>query len=196
MFKSLLKSSKSTPKSSTSSSGTFSHPSTSNPGAASAQSNVVLTEPCAIYLILWSRDDTSTFHWGLYLARTETQGILYYQINDNTRSEGWELAIQQRRISHSRTLLVALKVGTYSLGTSGDGVQYLTDTVKGVERGPTGTCRTWAMDALFELADSGLIDMQPNKKTKENVEQGATLLAMRAASRGVKLVARSEHTQG
>lgn len=57
------------------------------------------------------------------------------------------------------------------LGTGQDGVQYLTDIVKAVERGPNGMCRTWAMDAFYDVANSGLIDTQPTNNIKENVEK-------------------------
>ncbi|PGH09248.1 hypothetical protein AJ80_07725 [Polytolypa hystricis UAMH7299] len=172
MFKGLSKSFKSTTsRSPTPPSRTSSHPPTSDPGATLTQFDAVVTEPCGIYLILWSRGDTSTFHWGLYLARTDAKGVLYHQINDKTPSGDWELSIQERNVSHSRSLL-------------------------GVERGPTGTCRTWAMDALFEVADSGLIDMQPDKEIKKKIEQEAKALAMRAASRRVRFVVPSGSTRG
>jgi hypothetical protein len=174
----------------------YSKPPPTLSGAASAQSGDLLTEPCGLYIVLWSRGEAHTFHWGLYLALTESEGMLYHQINGDTASGDWELEIlDQQPIPQADILLAALKVGIYGLGIESDGVEYLTDILKSVERGPAGTCRTWLMDALFEVADSGLIDMQPKKKTMEDVEREATVLATRAASRGVKLAARSRYSR-
>jgi hypothetical protein len=49
------------------------------------------------------------------------------------------------------------------------------------------------LDALFELADSGLIGMQPKKETIKDVEQEATFLALRAAALRERIVESSKH---
>lgn len=187
MFENLVPSSVSTERSS-------SHQSNPNGGARSVPSDLYV-EPSGLYIVLWSRGETSSFHWGLYLAKTEELGVIYHQINEQAYFESWRLSIEERAIWNSQRLLAALKVGVYSLGTDPDAVQYLTDTVRGVKRGLNGTCRTWVMDALFEIADSGLIDMQPDATNKEAVEWEATALAMQAATKRSRLIGRSEHIQ-
>lgn len=53
------------------------------------------------------------------------------------------------------------------------------------------TCRTWALAAIYELANGGFIGMPPSWETIKNIEEEANDKAMEAILSNQKLIADS-----
>ncbi|KAK2792673.1 hypothetical protein FQN51_001591 [Onygenales sp. PD_10] len=171
-----------------------SHPLLSKLGPGIPPLERVPTEAGGLYVALWARDINGRYHWGLYLACTATDGVLYDQI-DATTPTGWKLAIRRYTMATSANLCGLLKVAVYIPGTGDTSVDELSNELRRVEIGTSGTCRTWVLAALFELAKFGWIDVKNDAATRNRIEWEAYSLAQIAQDKEVKHVARSSHPQ-
>ncbi|KAI2864958.1 hypothetical protein CBS147321_7116 [Aspergillus niger] len=118
-------------------------------------------EPNGLYLLLADRESSSTFHWGLYLAKSPTDGTIFNLINfPNPNVYSYEVKSDQKVIT-SRRYLLALKVGDLHPALHGPletrlsqiPIQYSTRFHEAM------TCRVWVKEALFALDDEGYIKL-------------------------------------
>eukprot|EP00136_Aspergillus_niger_P002052 XP_001391268.2 hypothetical protein ANI_1_1546064 [Aspergillus niger CBS 513.88] len=118
-------------------------------------------EPNGLYLLLADRESSSTFHWGLYLAKSPTDGTIFNIINfPNPNVHSYEVKSDQKVIT-SRRYLLALKVGDLHPALHGPletrlsqiPIQYSMRFHEAM------TCRVWVKEALFALDDEGYIKL-------------------------------------
>ncbi|KAK2748136.1 hypothetical protein FQN57_001260 [Myotisia sp. PD_48] len=147
----------------------------------------VRVEAKGIYVILRTTPIESKYRWSIFVARSDTQGIGTHQKDDK---ETWRYVMDPAmEISESEDLLVALKVGVLDDVTDDwmDAVEFCLAQTK-VSRNTTFSGRTWAMAAVYELADGGFIDLQPDWNGIAKIEMEAQKLAGEAASKGSRIV--------
>lgn len=143
-----------------------------------------------LYLLLSDRGDTYTFHWGLYLAKSSSDGVIFHLINP-VNSTAWIYeAKSTRNVSQSVRLLLALQVGVLDPVLHGSlsdrlaqiPIQYSTRFREHM------TCRVWIKEALFALNEEGYIKLI---KSIDAIENEAKFQAMRNKSQGEQTVAKS-----
>ncbi|KMU76530.1 hypothetical protein CISG_01263 [Coccidioides immitis RMSCC 3703] len=65
-------------------------------------------ETKGLYVFLWDTGAKGKFHWGLFIARSESSGVHFHQVLDDSR---WLLVKAKEDVVTSEGLLAALKVG-------------------------------------------------------------------------------------
>jgi hypothetical protein len=98
-------------------------------------------------------------------------------------------------VAESPGLLCALKVGVLEHGSSEAWITAIKDCVcaADVEYGHEFTCRTWALAALYELANGGFIGMVADRrKIADVIEKESRLLARDSEILGTRMVTQSE----
>ncbi|PWY62296.1 hypothetical protein BO83DRAFT_383465 [Aspergillus eucalypticola CBS 122712] len=147
-------------------------------------------EPNGLYLLLADRESSSTFHWGLCLAKSPTDGTIFNITNfPNRNVYSYEIKSDQKVISSGRYLL-ALKVGDLHPALHGPletrlseiPIQYSTRFHEAM------TCRVWVKEALFALDDEGYIKLVENIN---GIEAEARFAAMLNKANGKRTVGKS-----
>ncbi|PYI09857.1 hypothetical protein BO78DRAFT_23965 [Aspergillus sclerotiicarbonarius CBS 121057] len=118
-------------------------------------------ETNGLYLLLSDRGAESTFHWGLYLAKSPASGDIFDIVNSpNPRVWAYQPKSNQQ-VATSKRHLLALKVGDLDPALHGPletrlsqiPIQYSTRFHEAI------TCRVWVKEALFALDDEGFIKL-------------------------------------
>ncbi|OOF94898.1 hypothetical protein ASPCADRAFT_208553 [Aspergillus carbonarius ITEM 5010] len=147
-------------------------------------------ETNGLYLLLSDRGAESTFHWGLYLAKSPTFGDIFNIVNSpNPKVWTYEPKSNQH-VNTSRRYILALKVGDLEpalhgpLGTrlSEVPIEYSTRFHEAI------TCRVWVKEALFALDDEGYIKLI---EAVNGIETEARYAAMLNKANGKRTVAKS-----
>ncbi|EFE29508.1 uncharacterized protein ARB_03586, partial [Trichophyton benhamiae CBS 112371] len=129
------------------------------------------------YILLSDRGDSWRFHWGLYLAKTKTSGIVYHLVND-TPSTDWRLEVKESgNVLQSNKLLGALKIGIIEpmlhemLGQClmEIPIEYSTRFKENI------TCRVWLKEAVHELNERGLLNIH---ESVDSIEFEANSIAL------------------
>ena len=131
------------------------------------------------YICLFEMGVNKRFHWGLLVAMTPKTGfLLQCTINRDT---GHQWIFRERAefsLERSVTFLCALKVSMV-IGTETAMVEALKQQASKVPfDSAVDNCQTWAMNAVYELADQGYIGLQPQRTLMENLKYEANDLAM------------------
>jgi hypothetical protein len=103
--------------------------------------------------------------------------------------------MELENVAESPGLLCALKVGVLEHGSSEAWITAIKDCVwaADVEYGQEFTCRTWALSALYELANGGFIGMVADRrKIADVIEKESRLLARDSEILGTRMVTQSE----
>ena len=151
-------------------------------------------ETNGLYLLLSERGDAYTFHWGLYLAKSTTDGEIFHLINlQNSAAWKYEYKLS-RTVASSNRLVLALKVAVMDPSLH-DTLQSrlsqvpVQDSTRFNER---ITCRVWVKEALFALDEEGYIKLTG---TINQIEQEAKNKAMVNKAAEIKTVAKSGLSQ-
>ncbi|EZG03678.1 hypothetical protein H106_06342 [Trichophyton rubrum CBS 735.88] len=126
---------------------------------------------------VWKRTEPIT---GLVNATTNRTGIVCHNTNDG---DGFYLSqFLHPHLLNSTRFLTAVKVSRLTDYERKFHEEFHTRIGEVPIEGHT--CRTWLLDALFEVSDQGLIDLQPKKAQLSQIETEALGYAIRAAGRG------------
>ncbi|EZF35052.1 hypothetical protein H101_01418 [Trichophyton interdigitale H6] len=145
------------------------------------------------YVLISDRGDSWRFHWGLYLAKTPTDGIIYHLLNTTSSTE-WRLEVKESsNVIHSNKLLGALKIGIIEpmlhemLGQCllEIPIEYSTRFKENI------TCRVWLKEAIYELNERGLLNIT---KSVDFIEDEGNRLAMSNKAKDGQSVSTSEAT--
>ncbi|EFE37920.1 hypothetical protein TRV_07410 [Trichophyton verrucosum HKI 0517] len=145
-------------------------------------------EPGMLYITLFRMEKDGTYHWALVVATTNRTGMVYHNTNDG---DGFYLSrFLHPHLLNSTRFLTAVKVSRLTDYERKFHEEFHTRIGEVPIEGHT--CRTWLLEALFEVSDQGLIDLQPNKAQISQIETEALDHAIRAARRrGVATVVTS-----
>ncbi|EEP76254.1 predicted protein [Uncinocarpus reesii 1704] len=164
--------------------------STSNRGPGANRAGEVKIEPKGLYIVLWNTGMPDKYHWGLLVATDHESGILFHQ---TLIGFDWKYVVETKNVQYSKSLLVALKVGAVE-SIDDQWIAAIKTCVRETKVTGLFTCRTWAMAALFDLADGGFIGLSPEWPKIQEIEQEAKDLGIHAYYGGVKTVTRSDLT--
>jgi hypothetical protein len=144
-----------------------------------------------IYILLSDRGDSYRFHWALYLAKSNTDGVIFH-LHNPVNSTTWAYESQPSSdIPDPDRLLLALEVGGVlepllhdSLGDrlAQIPIEYSTRFRENI------TCRVWIKEALFALNNEGYIKLI---KSVDAIEEEAKILAMMNKTHRRRTVAKS-----
>ncbi|KAM0144092.1 hypothetical protein ACHAO1_000371 [Botrytis cinerea] len=113
----------------------------------------------ALYIILNTRGQPGTFHWGIFLPLLGVRGWYYHATN---KSGGWTLEVELTNdIQTSRPIVLASKLGFVSSEAALDqALRAITDFGPISKRtGETFSCRTWMKDSIVTLHDKGIVTL-------------------------------------
>jgi hypothetical protein len=142
-------------------------------------------KPHTLYILLSSRNNPGTFHWGLYLTETNPQsGFKYHAIEDSSAPRGWRLDIQPTSgVSASQQLIAAIAVGEDTKDYHGIIEQAVRDVwTKTDVPGRKFTCRTFVSDCIQELAQTGVVTLKGSSSTVEDEAKRIGMLSDPALS--------------
>ena len=145
-------------------------------------------EKNGLYMLLWPTDVVGKYHWGLFIAQSETTGVLFHQ---NLSGLKWIFIMETKNTTTSKSLLAGLKLGVMQ-NVNDKWIKSVKDCVRATEVEGEFTCRTWALAALYDLADSGYIGLMPNWGEIYKIEEEAKQLAKTALMAEEKIVIPSE----
>lgn len=144
-------------------------------------------EPHSIFILLNSRGLPGSYHWGLYIPTSPTQGHIWHA--DNSKDpKTWVLDSRvveglPASVPTFSDLIIAYRVAVTS-DKDFDACSRVLSAVAvpaaghdaSLVSGETFTCRTWVKDAIGALATAKLITL---RKSLEDIEMGAIVQAMR-----------------
>ncbi|KAB8278612.1 hypothetical protein BDV30DRAFT_233575 [Aspergillus minisclerotigenes] len=126
-------------------------------------------EANGLYLLLSDRGDNYTFHWGLYLAKSQPEGEVFHIVNAQNSTE-WIYESQTSKTD--RLSQIPLEDSTY-----------FNEKI---------TCRVWVKEALYALDDEGYIKLTTSIG---EIEQEAKTQAMLNRNLGRKTTSKSRGSQ-
>ncbi|PGH20441.1 hypothetical protein AJ80_03587 [Polytolypa hystricis UAMH7299] len=115
-----------------------------------------------LYILLSDRGWVGTFHWALYLHQADLTGRLYHVVN---RDDGiWKLEVMEcANKIRAADLMAAVRIGVILpefFDMFDKGLSQATIRPHSPRSEEPFSCRTWAMDALIELEQIGLIEIK------------------------------------
>ncbi|KAI2025987.1 hypothetical protein LOZ07_006192 [Ophidiomyces ophidiicola] len=138
-------------------------------GTDSKTDTGVRVDPKGVYLLLWEQGSPGAFHWGLFIARNEKTGVLYHQA---LRGAHWQFVMENQDVSTDNAVVVVLKIGSVE-SVNDTWMQYYKDRIRETKVRKEFRCKNWVMAAIHELADSGIIGLQPNEQVIDKIEAEA-----------------------
>lgn len=138
-----------------------------------------------LYIILTDMGIETLYHWGLYLAQSSRNGLIFHMINSPITGGKWEYQSKPNDgTPYSKTLLVAVKIAVIDV----DLHQPLADTLAEVPVDPPINCRVWLHRALHEIHQRGFVQLnQPIL----DIENEASDLAFKNKTHNEQSVERS-----
>lgn len=141
-----------------------------------------------LYILLSDRQDLGySFHWALYLAKSNTHGDVFHLINPSNPTT-WHFETKSNdEVNQSREILLALKLGILepvlhrALPERLDHlpIEYSTRFHESM------SCRVWVKEALFMLEEEEFVDLVDSV---DAIEAEASRLATRNKSRATRTV--------
>ncbi|KAI1962406.1 hypothetical protein LOZ58_002747 [Ophidiomyces ophidiicola] len=148
-------------------------------------------EKNGLYMLLWNTGVSNKYHWSLFVALDQESGIVFHQTLLGLK---WKYTAEPRNVSNSRSLLVALKLGVVE-GVDDQWMAAIKDIIRQTEVTGEFTCRTWALAALYNLADGGFIGLLPQWDDIQKIEQEAKDIAQYCYYGRVKVVRKSDFSK-
>lgn len=141
-----------------------------------------------LYMLMNNTGLQDKYHWGLLVATSDNSGIVFHKALFGAE---WKLVIEPKSLSETSDLLAALKLGVIE-DISEKWIDRMKECVRGVRVQGELTCRTWALTALYELANEGFIGMIADWGRIRSIEQEAKFLAQDAWVTRAKFVTTSK----
>ncbi|EEP80415.1 predicted protein [Uncinocarpus reesii 1704] len=148
-------------------------------------------EQKGIYIFLWDTGAKGKYHWGLFIALSQSSGVLFHHVPIGNQ---WEFLMENEDILTSQGLLAGLKIGEIE-EINGDWLKAVEDCVRSARvdksRGEFNS-RTWVMAAIYELANGGFIWLDPDWGKVRHIEEEALRLALDAVAVDMQIISQSE----
>lgn len=136
----------------------------------------------ALYIVLTLQSTSNAWHWALYLHVRETYGLVFHISSLGARGI-WEYRCDESRdMIYSQSAISVVKIADMGpemhealhrrIGLGSRPAIPLIDTVQFGRL----TCRTWVLQALYELDNEGYISVRPGYSIRD-LEQEALSLA-------------------
>ncbi|KAB8261402.1 hypothetical protein BDV32DRAFT_148667 [Aspergillus pseudonomiae] len=118
--------------------------------------NPIFFDTNGLYILVSDLGSDIQFHWALYLAQSQGQGIMFHVINSIETGNQWQYQTKPiTGIPNSLNLLVSLKIAVMDPALH----VALVDRLAAVPETPPITCRLWLKRALHELDEEGYIQL-------------------------------------
>ena len=149
-------------------------------------------ETNGVYILLSDRGESSySFHWAIYLAKSETDGIIFHIINP-TGSTDWQYVTETTsEVPESSRVVLGLQMGVLEPefhDMFAERIAQVPIIGYSARFHEAVSCRVWVKEALYLLDDEGFLKLSMGV---EDVEREATILAIINKSRGARTVALS-----
>lgn len=122
------------------------------------------------YILLFDLGDSYRFHWGLYLAKSPDEGIIFQVINEGNTTTWIYDSKSINPVHHSQRLILALKVAVIEPilhDALGDRLAQIPIEYSARFREDI-TCRVWVKEALFALDEGGYLNLTTSVDAVEN----------------------------
>lgn len=131
-----------------------------------------------LYLLLSDIGAERQFHWGFYLAKSPTHGVIFQVVKGTyTTGDKWEYKTKPSiNVPNSVNLLVGVKIAVLEPILHNALATRLAEIpVQDSSRYGAITCRVWIKEALQELDDEGYIKLKAkvNDIEEEAVDEAA-----------------------
>ena len=137
-------------------------------------------------MVLFRLDAAGTqFHWGIVIGKNNISGAFFHQ----TKLESWRLEIREKDLSTSVNLLTVLKIGVVE-STAPDWIEFIQQVISDTKPQGQFTCRTWALQAVYDLADAGVLGLPVDWQCIRDIEYEARSLAEEASQKQIDVVVR------
>ena len=125
-------------------------------------SDPISFETNGLYLLLSDIGAERQFHWGFYLAKGPTDGVIFHLISGPQTGNTWQYQTKpSTNVPNSVNLLVAVKIAVMDPGLHDALAKRLTEIpVQPSSRYGPITCRVWVKEALEELDEEGYIKLR------------------------------------
>lgn len=153
--------------------------------------DTINVEPQGLYMLLYNTGVCDKYHWGIFIATDTISGMLFHQALDGLE---WKFVVEKKVVEKSKELLAALKLGVVE-NLDDEWIAAIKTCVRGTTVTGDFTCRTWALAALYELADGGFIGLAPSWPLMREIEEESKDLAFKAFFSNSKSVVRSEYSR-
>lgn len=148
-------------------------------------------ETNGVYILLSERGESSySFHWAIYLAKSEDDGVIYH-ITNPTGSTDWQYVTETTsEVSQSGRVLIGLQMGVLEPEFHDLFAERIAQIpiAYSMRFHEAASCRVWVKEALYLLDDEGFLKLSMGV---EDVEREATILAIINKSRGARTLALS-----
>ncbi|WEW60783.1 hypothetical protein PRK78_006271 [Emydomyces testavorans] len=151
-------------------------------------------EKKGLYIFLWDTGTKGKFHWGLFIALSESSGIVFHQVVVAGGKNQLHLLMEKEDVLTSEGLLAALKIGEIE-DINDEWIKAVEYCVRSAQVDSSYfefTCRTWVLAVIYELADGGFIWLDPDWSKIWYIEEEAARLARDAVAVEMQIVSQSQ----
>lgn len=125
-------------------------------------SDPVNLEANGLYIVISNLGYDRLFHWGLYLATSPNEGLIYHLVGQVTIEETWYYRVKYSTgVPLGHELLLAYKIGVLDPALHEPMAQRLLEVPQGysIRFGGRVTSRVWVKEALYLLDQEGYIKL-------------------------------------
>ncbi|KAJ9293156.1 hypothetical protein DTO271G3_8100 [Paecilomyces variotii] len=150
----------------------------------------IILDKNGLYILLSDIGAELQFHWGLYLAKEPTHGVIFHVICGPHTGNKWKYQMKlSSNVPSSFNLLLAIKIAVIDPVLHDSLAERLAQVpVQDSSRYGRITCRVWLKEALEELDNEGYIAL---KATVNKIEEDAIIEAEENRARGLRTVIKS-----
>lgn len=144
-----------------------------------------------IYVVIFRMTNTKSIHWSLVLATTDRTGMMYH----NTTAGGGGYHFEARLHPHllnSTHFIGAVRISRIT-SFERNLHQHFANTLAGMKIRKDCRCRQWVKEAIYLLAEEGLIGFQPKWSFIDTVEDEAMLNIQQTDGRTRARIITSRH---
>lgn len=157
-------------------------------------SDPINLEPNGLYIVISNLGYDRLFHWGLYLATSRDEGLIYHLVGQVSIEETWYYRVKYcTGVPLDQELLLAFKIGVLDPVLHEPMAQRLLDVPQGYSTrfGGRVTSRVWVKEALYLLDQEGYIKLTAEV---DEIESEAVDLASWNQPRGTRSVERCSNS--
>ncbi|KAI5306944.1 hypothetical protein KEM56_006255 [Ascosphaera pollenicola] len=115
-------------------------------------------DPNSLYVVLYAPPRLKgDYLWGLFIATTETSG---YFMSQYIIEEKWSFSVKKYDMEEVEGLVVAMRIGRVD-GVDDEWIAAIKKCVGAANPRGEFTDRSWTLQGIYDLADSGFIDLFP-----------------------------------
>jgi hypothetical protein len=151
-------------------------------------------ESNGLYIVISNLGYDRLFHWGLYLATSPNEGLIYHLVGQVSIEETWYYRVKYSTgVPFAQELLLAFKIGVLDPALHEPMAQRLLEVPQGYSTrfGGRITSRIWVKEALYLLDQEGYIKLTADVN---EIEAEAVDLASWNQPRDARTVARCSNS--